>query len=53
MADAAASAIDDVTLARLQEIARGRLLIFQHEACSALGISKSTLLDEIDAGGRL
>jgi excisionase family DNA binding protein len=35
---------------RLQQIARGRLLIRQGEAAKALGISRQTLVDEIAAG---
>ena len=37
-------------LERLKEIARGRLLIRQGEAASALGISRKTLVAEVHAG---
>lgn len=47
MADADAMILD-----RLREIARGRLLIRQKEACAALGISRERLVEEV-ASGRL
>jgi excisionase family DNA binding protein len=41
---------DPMTLARLHEIAHGRLLIRQSEAANALGISRRKLVEEIEAG---
>src|ERR1051326_77908 len=41
---------DAETIARLDNIAGGRLLIRQGEAAQALGIGRKTLIDEIEAG---
>ena len=41
---------DAIILERLREIARGRLLIRQKEACAALGISRERLVEEVMAG---